>query len=505
LIAVLKEVKYLGMLQNYKIPAEATAIHDKNDQYRKFITSLDYTVDSYNKILSQASKEEKPLIASELKKLDSELENGEKNLKWKSPNIEDYIVNIRSKVSDVEIRLQKSKSNLEKIQTLMSARADTPLFRRYEQKSTLLQLDDKQQRLDNRSKEIRETGQKIHDLVKENMSLLNVDDLTSQMWKDYCVYADNMVLEGFNKIVACSLSFFLRETDFDRSDLDPLFEAQLQLKPPELVFSPSLNYGEPNGFFEQVEINVGHVYAQGSLIPRVAGHLEQKDYQSNLETRIELTDMRNEFMERVMNILTKANEFKYSFNKYSYLWVDDRQEFMKQFLLYNHVPSQEEIDAYAESGVPECPPTLEQFKGQVDTYENIYNDINKLDDFFIIDKWFRVDNRPFKTVLLNIVKKWSYMFKQHLMDDITNSLQELEDFMLDKNRFLIRDVPEGNYVALVEMMGHLAAVREKAVIYDDMFDPIKQKIELLKTYGQEVSDEIYDNLQVTFLCIKRVV
>ena len=163
------------------------------------------------------------------------------------------------------------------------------------------------------------------------------------------------------KIVACSLNFFLRETDFVRSDPDPLFEAQLQLKPPELVFSPSLNYGEPNGFFEQVEVNVGHVYAQGSLIPRVASHLEQKDYKSNLEARNEL----NEFMDRVMSILTKANEFKYSFNKYAYLWVDDRQDFMKQFLLYNHVPSQEEIEAYADTGVPECPPTLEQFKGQV--------------------------------------------------------------------------------------------------------------------------------------------
>lgn len=165
LIAVLKEVKYLGMLKKYEIPAEATAIHENNDQYRKFITSLDYMVDSYNKILIEASKEEKPLIASELKKIDAELENGEKHLKWKSPEIDEYIVKMRKNVSDLETRLQKSKSNLEKIQTLMSARADTPLFRRFEQKSTLLQLDDKQQRLDNRSKEIRETGQKIHDLV----------------------------------------------------------------------------------------------------------------------------------------------------------------------------------------------------------------------------------------------------------------------------------------------------------------------------------------------------
>jgi dynein heavy chain len=133
---------------------------------------------------------------------------------------------------------------------------------------------------------------------------------------------------------------------------------------------------------------------------------------------------------------------------------------------------------------------------KVDTYENIYNDISRLDDAFIIDKWFRVDNKPFKTILLNTVKKWSYMFKHHLMDDIINSLNDLEAFMREKDKYLIRNVPEGDYKALTDMMGHLGAVRERAVHYDDMFDPIKEKIELLKTYGQEVSDEIYDKLEV---------
>ena len=56
-------------------------------------------------------------------------------------------------------------------------------------------------------------------------------------------------------------------------------------------------------------------------------------------------------------------------------------------------------------------------------YEKIYDDVSKLDDIRLIDKWFRVDSKPFKTVLLNTVKKWSYMFKQHLMDDVTNRLK----------------------------------------------------------------------------------
>ncbi len=82
--------------------------------------------------------------------------------------------------------------------------------------------------------------------------------------------------------------------------------------------------------------------------------------------------MKQEIMERVNLILAKSNEFKDSFNKYAYLWVDDRQEFMRQFLLYNHVLTPDEIEAHAETGgVPQSPPTLEQFKEQVKFFSNL--------------------------------------------------------------------------------------------------------------------------------------
>lgn len=434
-------MKYLGIAKTENIPPEAIAIYKQNDEYRKYITSLDFTVDSYNKIIKTASNEERPLIQNELEKIDSDLEKGEKTLRWNSPNISDYIMDIKNKVSDLETRLQKSKQNVEKIQLLMALWKDTPLFKRFEAKSTLLQLDDKQTRLDNRYKEIKEVGVKIHELVKvnnlyvfnrihikvfilfiflkENKTLLKVDNEDAPTWKAYTTFVDRIVLDGFHKIIQCSLAYFLKETDYVKSNPDPLFEAQLQLKS-EMVYTPSMNIGDTDGFFELVEGLVGNVYHQGSLIERVAKHLGHENYQHDLEQKTDLSDAKQDLMERVHSILTKANEYKDSFNKYAYLWVDDRKEFMRQFLLYNHVLTPEEIEAHAETGVPESPPTLEQFKEQVDQYEKTYEDVSKLDDVTLIDKWFRVDGKPFKTSLLNTVKKWSYMFKQHLMDDVTN-------------------------------------------------------------------------------------
>ncbi len=280
LIAVLKEVKYLGILKTENIPQEALNIHKQNDEYRKYITSLDYTVDSYNKIIKTVSVEERPLIENELQKIDADLEKGEKTLKWNSPSISDYITDIRNKVSDLEQRLQKSKQNLEKIQTLMHTWNNISLFKRFEAKSTLLQLDDRQTRLDNRYKEIKETGQKIHDLVKENQQLLKVDNKETDTWKAYTVYVDRMLVDGFHKIIQCSLNYLLKETDHIKSSPDPLFEAQLQLKPSEMVFVPSMNYGgDSDGFYELIEGLVGNIYTQASLIPRIASHIGQEHYQ----------------------------------------------------------------------------------------------------------------------------------------------------------------------------------------------------------------------------------
>lgn len=34
--------------------------------------------------------------------------------------------------------------------------------------------------------------------------------------------------------------------------------------------------------------------------------------------------------------------------------------------------------------------------------------------------WFRVDTKVFKASLLNVLKKWSWLFKEHLLTHVTN-------------------------------------------------------------------------------------
>ena len=83
-------------------------------------------------------------------------------------------------------------------------------------------------------------------------------------------------------------------------------------------------------------------------------------------------------------------EYRNSFENYAYLWVDDRQEFLRQFLLYGHVLTAEEIEAAGEEGVAETPPALAQYKEQVDTYEQIFTAVEQFEVCSIINIMTRV-------------------------------------------------------------------------------------------------------------------
>lgn len=66
-----------------------------------------------------------------------------------------------------------------------------------------------------------------------------------------------------------------------------------------MIFHPSLDFGIADGYYDLVDGLIGDVYKQASLIPRLAGHTGVPHYQGDLEDMDELSEMRNELMDRV--------------------------------------------------------------------------------------------------------------------------------------------------------------------------------------------------------------
>ena len=76
------------------------------------------------------------------------------------------------------------------------------------------------------------------------------------------------------------------------------------------------------------------------------------------------------------------------------------------------------------------------------------------------------------------------------------SLSELSEFIKESEAGMSEPVKEGDYDQLVSVMVHLNHVRERVAATDEMFDPLKQTIQLLHTYGQEMPEEIHQQLAV---------
>ncbi|XP_051731342.1 dynein axonemal heavy chain 9-like isoform X1 [Ctenopharyngodon idella] len=494
LASVLREVKYLEARQAEVIPDIAADIYSKRDMLWQYVTSLELITNWYNKVMSTVLEVEMPLIQSQLTDIDAKLKEAEENLCWTSQEIWEYIQDVREMVHDLEQRLQRTKDNVEEIQTIMKSWT-TPVFERKEgKKDTLLNLDDKTERLEKTYGHIRASGAKIHLLLKDNLSLFKADPSSAQ-WRIYVEYVDEMLIDGFFDAIESSLKFFIENTD-QKAGLDPLFEVRLCLQAPEIVFRPSLEFAASGGFYDLVESLINDVFRISTLMPRLSEHIGFPHYQADMEDMADLMEMRRLLMERVKKIMEKCLEYRDTLEHYAYLYVDDRTEFMRQFLLYGHILTSEEIEAHAEHEVPENPPTLELFREQVDSYERLYEEVLRLDPIHVFEGWMRVDAHAFKCALLNVIKKWSSMFKKHLIDHVTNSLSDLEEFIRVTETGFGKKVEEGDYNGLKEIMGYLMAVKERQSITDEMFKPLQHTIDLLKTYEQELPDVVYKQLEM---------
>jgi len=92
------------------------------------------------------------------------------------------------------------------------------------------------------------------------------------------------------------------------------------------------------------------------------------------------------------------------------------------------------------------------------------------------------------------LKKWSFMFKDHLINHIEKSLLDLEDFIEETDSGLSKPVQTGDFESLVATMGHIKECKERQEKNDTMFEPLKASIELLKMYNHEMSEDVFRQL-----------
>ncbi|XP_053483492.1 dynein axonemal heavy chain 11 isoform X4 [Ictalurus furcatus] len=495
LLAVLRDVRHLRMLDQTSIPCAALEVYEKRDMFLTCMSSLQLLVQLYNKVRQMAVDAEISLMKAELEAIDKQLYRAETDLTWQDQGCLSYICQVKDMVYNMERKFQKSRDNVEMIKELMKGWSKQPIFcRKDSKKDTLLVLEDRAASVAKKYSSIRKDGETIHSLLQENKNLYTADD-DSEAWKEYVEYVDEMVVEGFYNAITYSLEFFVNNMEGSVRQA-PLLEAQMVLSASEIAFRPSLDIGAGDGLYELVEGLLQDIFQMPTQIKRVAPHLGVKDYQCDMDDMLDLLDLRQEVMERVKDVIMRVSQYQISFENYTHLWLDDRSEFLKQFLLYGQALTTEYVEAYEEAvDLPENPPTTDKFKEQIDRYEDLYVQVSKLEDSRVFDGWFRVDIRPFKMSLLNTIKKWSWMFKEHLISYVTENISDLEEFILRVDSGVREPVKSGDYQALVQVMGCLLAVRSRQPSTDQMFEPLTAVVSLLQQYGETLPDHIYTQLE----------
>lgn len=84
-----------------------------------------------------------------------------------------------------------------------------------------------------------------------------------------------------------------------------------------------------------------------------------------IKTNVELEELRETFIERVETAVQEAREYNDSMERFAYLWTDDREASLKNFLNQENIKSD---DLHST-------PSLEKFKKKIDEYEAIYSEV----------------------------------------------------------------------------------------------------------------------------------
>lgn len=334
-------------------------------------------------------------------------------------------------------------------------------------------------------------------LLLENLKQFGMEsNQSAKIWQDYVSFVDNIVYENLLLTVGVSLGYIAEQMD-PANNYAPLFESRLELLEPILVFVPSLDPNDPKGFNNLLIVLIDDITKMSSLIVRLKPD-SQETYLEVIEKNADMRDMKMEILDGVDKVVQEAAEFCRGFERYSYLWLEDRQLCMEMFLEYGRFLEPDEVDLIAmkDPGAPvPCLPTIEAFREQIDNYESLFAEIEGIDAFQIFNSWFQVDVRPFRQSLLNIVRKWGNMFKNHLVERVTSSLSDLGNFIRKADEGLLQQVAEGDYDGLVNIMAYLMNVKERAISTDEMFEPMQETIDLLKYYDQDIPEEVNVLLQ----------
>ncbi|CAB3248907.1 unnamed protein product [Arctia plantaginis] len=321
----------------------------------------------------------------------------------------------------------------------------------------------------------------------------------AERWPDYVKYIDSLVSKQIIKAVQTSVDLFEIQTNLEKGPGVALMEIVAELRDPDIFFSPSLDVEEPDGLYDTMREMMKDMFLQTTLFPRISPIVPKETYEDDLVNEDELIELYHEILKRIESGIHAIVSYSSKYEKYTHLWMEDRQEVLAGFLKYGRFIPPEELDKYKfENGgiePPEAKPKLEQYQKEIDKYNALYNEVAALPSEYLCNGWLKLDLKKLNQAIMNIACKWSNLYKENLKAHVHKSLNDLEEFIEYATKELSVELAEDDYEGLLKVMAVLNEVRAKQDSdTDHMFEPLRDVMYVLHEYGVEFNEETYDQL-----------
>ncbi|KAL1498812.1 hypothetical protein AB1Y20_014117 [Prymnesium parvum] len=516
LVSLLREVKYFEIL-GIAVPASAAELNKSVELFRVLIGNLELIVGKYNQILLTLLDVERPLLAAHLRTIDSILEQGLHHLSWRSHGVDIFVKEAMTQVTQAHSKLMTLKENMAAVQAVLDGWARAPLMRRKTTQTYLLSDWEEAHKphLSARYSEIAEGGKEIHKLMLASNRELKVSK-GAPAWKSYVEYVNDVVTDGLARVVAGSLKFVCENIDpaeIAHQELVPLLEVQLELRPPAVQFSPPLLGGEgasKSSIMGVVEGWIKDFYWACHLVKRL--DRPDGDFWAEVIEKEEVRYLVHKIHRFVRLNAEECNAFREPFLAHQSLWHSDLSVALSEFLETRGrrqlSPTLDESEArLAPRTVTRLPlnpntargrlllePSLAEFDKQIGHYKALQDSISAM-PVTTTRGWLKLDAKPAKQALSTWVTKWMFAFTQHLQDNVVNALYEIETFMREVQEGLSLDRESVREDKLTEAMTHIQNVRESDNEIEEIFEPLRGAVAMLKRYGIMISDQAKDLLE----------
>jgi hypothetical protein len=182
---------------------------------------------------------------------------------------------------------------------------------------------------------------------------------------------------------------------------------------------------------------------------------EEVNYKKKLHADESVQEVVHRINDAVMTSFTLCDQYALNFkNRFAFLWESKPRSQFKKFL-----------DTYGQPPGHDFP-VIELFALKIQELEGLMRELNSSDDVQHI-RWLRIDVRPFKVAVSNLLESTTALYTDFLLDFFSEKLVDIHGFIKKTYADLERsvDVTSGSDLAMPVVLVSNRAIRRKREVF----------------------------------------